>query len=61
MRSPIFIVSCLGLLLVFLSRPAGRALNNWQIRMAGVNVGEWFYRLPFMLIGVLLTLFSFLR
>lgn len=60
MRATIFAFSCLGLLIVFLSKPAGRALNNWQIKMAGVDTGEWFYRLAFMFIGVLLTCLSFL-
>jgi hypothetical protein len=60
MRATIFVFSCLGVLIVFLSKPAGKALNNWQMKTAGVDTGEWFYRLSFMFIGVLLTCLSFL-
>lgn len=60
MRTTFLILSCLGMLIVFLSRPAGKALNHWQVKTAGVDTGEWFYRLAFMIIGVLLTCMSFL-
>ena len=61
MRATIFVITSLGLLMVFLSKPAGKALNNWQVKMAGVDIGEWFYRLSFIIIGALLTCLSFLN
>jgi hypothetical protein len=61
MRETIFVFSCLGVLIVFLSKPAGKALNRWQVKTAGVDVGEWFYRLSFMIVGAMLTCLSFLR
>ena len=61
MRATLIFFSCLGLLIVFLSRPAGKALNRWQVKTAGVDTGEWFYRLAFMLIGLALICLSFLN
>jgi len=60
MKTTIFILSCFGVLLVILSRRAGKALYRWHVETGGIDTGELSFRLTFITVGALLTCLSFL-
>ncbi|HKG14450.1 MAG TPA: hypothetical protein VKB12_14070 [Pyrinomonadaceae bacterium] len=59
MNTKTVILSCAGTLMVILNRPVGKALRWWHKETGGAADGEWAYRAPLILIGLLLTCLSF--
>ena len=59
MSAELVVLSCVGTLMVILNKPLGGALRRARMAMGDRDYGEWSYRGPLILIGVLLACLSF--
>lgn len=56
----IVLLSCAGILLVVLNRPLGEAFRRMNLGRGNRDYdGDWPYRAPLIIVGVLLACFSF--
>ncbi len=59
MNAKIVILSCIGTLMVVLNKPLGEAVRRARPALGERDYGVWSYRVPLIVIGILLTCFSF--
>ena len=53
-------ISCAGVLIVILNKPLGEAFRRANLALGERDYGDWSYRAPLIVLGVLLTCLSFL-
>jgi hypothetical protein len=54
------LLSCAGVLIVILNKPLGEAFRRANMALGERDYGDWSYRTPLIVLGVLLTCLSFL-
>ena len=53
------LLSCAGALIVILNKPLGEAFRRANMALGERDYGDWSYRGPLIVLGVLLTCLSF--
>ena len=54
------LISCAGVLMVILNKPLGEGIRRANMALGERDYGEWSYRAPLVVFGILLTCLSFL-
>ncbi|HEX8686958.1 MAG TPA: hypothetical protein VF736_20605 [Pyrinomonadaceae bacterium] len=54
------VTTCVGLLVVILSKPLGESGYRRSLDLGNRDYGVWWYRGPILIVGVLLVLMSFI-